>query len=528
MRKSSGRGGLVAFALLIAAFALSALLALVVLGVRVASIVDRPGEFLATSGGEPVSIYNIMKAQRGLVLYEDPREPPYYATTLYNAGFYRAYAFVTGGFGSTPTPARLVRAVRFVTLGLALGGLAGVLGYAVNDLARRPPRVGRARRAILLMVFAALSTALGTLPGWWLLTARPDIGAAACAALALAVVFRLGPDRQWSAGLAGGLCLAAAWSFKQSCVLIFIGLVAASLLQRRYRFLAAMCLPVVATAVAFATLLGARYRYNVFFATSLSGFDIRNLAHVGGRLVLKGALPLSAAVFGLRALRGVAWVRRDERVALSACWWTCLAGGLVSCCRNGSELNYFFELWVVVAFLSVVAARKLAEDLAAPVVRRASIASALILAAVATGAAGMDASRLAWPARFGAAGLSIAPELLTELEEARGLARSVSGPLYCQPALSGLAWGPPLPAYLFDDDYLYFHEPALRAGRLRGGGLNGLIEERYFQIMILESSNQRLLNAATAAGYVRRTGGTRLAVLTPPSLARGGAGTEKR
>lgn len=511
--------GAFVFAITSSAFALLALLSVAVLAVRVASVLDRPGELLATSGGESGSIHNIMKTQRGLALYEDPREPPHYATTLYNAGFYHLYGQATFGFrGST---ARLVRALRFVTLGLALAGLAGLLCYAVNDLGRRPPHSRGTRGAVLLMVLAAVSTALGALPGWWLLTARPDIGAAALAALALVVVFRLGPDRPWAAGLAGGLCLAAAWTFKQSCVLIFVGLVVASLIQRRYRFLAALALPVVAVAVAFATLLGPEYRDNVFFATSISGFNLHNLTHVGGRLVLKGAFPLSAAALGLIVPPSVGWLRRDERVALSACWWTCLVGGLIACCRNGSELNYFFELWAVVGFLSVVQARWLAENLGAPEVRRGSLATALALAAVATAAAGADAARLVWPTRFGATGLAIAPNRLDELDRARGIAVAASGPVYCQPALSGLAWNLPLPAYLFDD-YPYFHEPARRRGLLRGGGLEGLIETQYFQTMILESDNERMLDAATEAGYVRRPGWTRLAVLTAPGLAAAG------
>ena len=79
-------------AVLVAILLLPAATAAAVLAVRTRSVFEPAGQYLATSGGEPVSIYNTLKAQRGMPLYEDPRDPPYYPTTLYNVGFYRFYA----------------------------------------------------------------------------------------------------------------------------------------------------------------------------------------------------------------------------------------------------------------------------------------------------------------------------------------------------------------------------------------------------------------------------------------------------
>ncbi len=280
----------------VAAFGLAALAAVVVLGTRAASVVGEPGRLLATSGGESASIYNVVKIQQGLPLYEDPRDPPYYPTTLYNAGFYHAYALLTRAFAADP--ARLVIALRFVTLGLGCLGLAAILSFGLGGLD------GSARNGttVVLIATVALATAFGPLPGWWLLSTRPDIGAAALGALALAIVCRQRPGPEWVDGLAAGVCLAAAWTFKQSCVLTLAGLVAAALTRRRFRFLAGLMLPPLATVAAFALLLGPAYRYNTVVATSFSGFELANLTHIGGRMVLKGAFPLLAAVLGLSAL----------------------------------------------------------------------------------------------------------------------------------------------------------------------------------------------------------------------------------
>ena len=129
---------------LIGIFLIPAATAVAVFTARTRSLFDPAGCYLATSGGEPVSIYNILKLQRGLTLYEDPRDPPYYPTTLYNVGFYHLYAAATWPF-RRDLP-RLVLAMRLVTLGHAGVGLAALISFAVRVWNRR---------------------AQGETPGWW-------------------------------------------------------------------------------------------------------------------------------------------------------------------------------------------------------------------------------------------------------------------------------------------------------------------------------------------------------------------------
>jgi len=214
----------------------------------------------------------------------------------------------------------------------------------------------------------------------------------------------------------------------------------------------------------------------------------------------------------------VAWIHPEERWTLTACWFTTLLGGVIACCRTGSEANYFFELWVVVTLLAMIGAKHLADSTTSttgfPQGHRALI---LVLAVLALVSAGLDAARLAAAGggRLGKVRLALDADQRSELERAAVLASRAGGDVYCQPALSGLAWDPPLPAPIFDD-YVYFHQPAARRGLLRGPGLEGLLARYQYPLIILEPDNQRMLAAATAAGYVRQPGWSRLAVLTPP------------
>ena len=502
--------------LTIATFALPALTSLALLVSRGSSLLEPPGRLLTTSGGESISLYNIMKVQRGRPLYEDPREPPNYPTTLYNAGFYQSYAAMTWPFRNETD--RLVLSIRLLTLVLACVGLSGLLGYVWISLRREPPGKSTAL-AGSVTTLAAISVTLGAVPGWWLLTARPDVGAVAFCSLGLALALGARPGREWSIGLSSGVCFALAWSFKQSCVFILAGLLLSALVQRRGRFLVGLALPVVTVGVAFAAGLGPEYRYNAFFATSLSAFELRNLPHLAARLALKGAFPLTAAVFALLLLPRAHWLREDERTSLVACWWTSLIGGMVTCCRNGSELNYFFELWVVVAFLAVTLARVMISTPPRSNLTgwRSSRLAMLALFCGSLVSAGADSACLVGGGRFGNARLVMTDEELTELENAKTLAVHANGAVFCQPALTGLAWDLPFPAYVYDD-YPYFHTPALRKGLLHGQGLSGLIAHHHFRVLILQPDSLPLLEAAVDAGYVRQPRWSHFAVFAfPPS-----------
>lgn len=522
MQRQGRRPSGFALALALGLFLVPATASLAVLVARAATVWGPSGPFHMTTGGESVHFLNVLKARRGLPIYERPTEPPFYPTTLYNAGFYNLYAWATSA--ASDDVAGLARATRGFTLGLACVGLAAMLAYGLMNLWRREPG-SSSRRVAAAMVFGAVGVVLGGLPGWWVLSVRPDVGGAACGAVALAIVLSMGTKREFAAGAAAGIALAAAWSFKQSCVLILGGLILSASYQRRWRFLAAMLAPVATTVAGFHLLLGPEYRYNTVFATSLAGFDFKNVVVLGAHFAIKGIFPLAASILGLAVLPRAGWLRRDERVSLAACWATTLFGGWAACYRNGSAMNYFFEFGTVAGFLAMILARRVIEAVESRERIAAPLAAAVAVAALACSL--QDVGRLAAPGRFDVVRQRFNADHAVEMARARALVQAVDGPVYCQPGLSGLAWGLPFPVYTFDDEP-FFHRPAARRGLLEGSGMRGQIAAHYFRMIVLEPESVDIADPARAAGYVQQPGWSTLQVFTAPADAGGGDAAARR
>jgi hypothetical protein len=487
-----------------------------ILAVRVYSLLKPAGYYLATSGGEPVSIYNVLKLQRGMVLYEDPREPPYYPTTLYNAGFYHFYAVTTW-------PLRhdfrtVLSVMRIITLGLSGVGLIALIVYATSHWNRRNP--GKYPRLVaLLMTLAAVTALYGPLTGWWVITVRPDIGAAAFAGIGLLIALGDRKEKQWGRVLLVGVCLAAAWSFKQSCVLIALGLLLCNIARRRYISAGLLMVPGCVAMFYLLSSMGPAYLLNVVWATSLSSLAWSNLGQMVVMVPVKGTFPLALAMACLVGLHRIDWVYPAERSTLLICGSTTLLGGIVSCCRTGSETNYFFELWIVVTLLAILGAKILVSSVEiGGQLSFSRHAPLLILLIISFGTAFVDLVRLTsiGGRDVGCVSLVLDAGKALELKKAGTLVRSIGRSVYCQPALSGLAWGPAFPAPIFDD-YVYFHRPAARRNLLHGSGLEGLLAERFFKMVVLENTNKEILTAAVAAGYVKQPGWNYLTVLNRPN-----------
>ncbi|MDR3622489.1 MAG: hypothetical protein P4L85_24270 [Paludisphaera borealis] len=489
-------------------------LSIAVLVVRLLSLFEPAACLLSTTGGEPISIYNISKIHRGLMLYGNPLIGPHYASTLYNAGFYYVYAATSWVFSANFCDAAI--AMRLITLGFAVFGFCSTVRYGFSSFARCAPEAGvDARFVKSAMVAAAACVWFGTLPGWWILSVRPDVGAVAFCASAVSLVLLRGAGRELRPVLLAGVCFAAAWSFKQSAVFLFLAIELSLVLRKRYLQAFVLPIPVVLTVIAFVIGLGPWYRYNAFVATSFSPFHIQNLSSFLVRIPLKGAFPLAAAVMALPMLSRIPWLRADEATTLRTCWWVTLVGSLITCCRGGSEVNYYFEFWTVVGFLAVIQASFIARGAFIPRPRVVLFGIAFVgLAALFSSL--VDAGRLIQPDRFGVVRLEIGPEKTAELERVRDRIRRESRPTFCQPGLWGLAWGLPFPAYVYDD-YPYFQEPATQRGVLSDGGLAGVFERHHFGLVVLELNSDVFLNQALASGYVREPGWSHIVVLTSPA-----------
>ena len=276
---------------------------------RLHSLFEPAGRYVETTGGEAASIYNVLKLQHGLPLYQDPRDPPYYATTLYNAGFYSLYGLVTWPFRHDTTEA--VLAMRMLTLALFGSVVLAMVAFAVTRWLRRSPG-DIPRLTAVAMVAIAVTTLLGPLTGWWVISVRPDIGGAVFAGFGLLCVLGLGEKRPMLAALFAAICLALAWSFKQSIVLIEAGLVLAALVQRQYLRAAILVLPTGITVGLLVVFLGPNYLANIVWAPSLVPLTWHDLERMIAVFLSKGSLPLIVSAAGIASLRRVAWLRRTS------------------------------------------------------------------------------------------------------------------------------------------------------------------------------------------------------------------------
>lgn len=163
--------------------AIAAFLSLIILGIRISSAVKHYDLF-RTVGDEEHHVYGIWKVQNGYPLYEYPNRP-FYNLIGYNYLFYHFYGWALSAFEIRNEGILLYG--KFLTLFFALFGIAvhwclmrRVVGkYYVFSV------------GIFLSMMAIIVWLGSYLTGWWSLTNRPDIPAAALITLAL-LTFILG------------------------------------------------------------------------------------------------------------------------------------------------------------------------------------------------------------------------------------------------------------------------------------------------------------------------------------------------
>jgi hypothetical protein len=303
-----------------------------------------------TEGREGPVLYSLWRVLRGLPLYEPPLHEPY-SLSLYNFGFYSAYAFVLRRLGVND--ARLLSAPRALSLA---GALAGAVFFVLLGA-----RLARPKRRLEWLALAALAFVAwfgSQFVSWWSFAVRPDVWAAALALAGLYhVAVALEETRLARLALAS-LLFACAWSFKQSSVWTFVGaLVGLTLLERRIARSLALLVPFFAVVAASLYLGGSVYRYNIIAAPALSRWHWSLFLNVGSR-----ALPQNGFIFGFWLLvcawecRGgarAAWQRlsRRDRLLLCVVLTTCLFGS-VAFGREGSNKNHLLEGYVACALAS--------------------------------------------------------------------------------------------------------------------------------------------------------------------------------
>jgi hypothetical protein len=419
----------------------AALGALCVLVVRITSW-SNCWRLANTEGREAPGIYALWRVLHGHALYESPIEPPY-SLTLYNFGFYRAYAALLGPFG-VDGEALLLWPRLLTLLGAGLG-MVLFLQVAVR-IARPQDRLGWAA-----LVALAFTTWFGTqFTSWWVISIRPDLWAACLALLGLKLALGVGEPPSRGRLLFASLAFFAAWSFKQSTVWLLAGSVFACVLAGNFVAAVVLALPCASLMGLTLAVGGELYRLNLIEAPRTSEFVLKLALEV-----LTRTLPQNLWVFtffvlapllrevGLRsAYRAGTPAHRTIVVAAL----TATAFGVLALGREGSNKNHLLEGYIACALASWAGLAEL---------RRAHAArwgGLLVALGMLVPYAAMPWLQLARPTSFGRIVLcseASAQELARFSAEVARLPR----PLYSEEEIQSLPWhssGGRYPALVID------------------------------------------------------------------------------
>lgn len=494
----------------VALLAILAALDVLILAIRVSDVVSFGRLHLFPAEG-PV-LYAIWKVRNGHPLYEWPTRP-YFTLTLYNFLFYQSYAAILALL-RVPNDAMAI-AGRLVTLAFACAGACAQ--YAI---ARRfAPSGVRVPFALL-----ALVTWTGcTLPGWWTLSIRPDVPAAALAACGVALALTAFPADRRGRLLAAGAAFFLAWTFKQSQIALFAATCAYVLVWRRsLTELALVAAPFVAGVALVLLAGGGVYRANVFDAPRVSplipylafyyyrSVALTDLLLWGMSLYAIVALARPGSTHG--PLRVPSDVPARSRLVFGAdltypALAVMLAGaaGAVLLAKVGSALNHLLELNVAG---SLACAAVLGSAWNTPKARTVCAAGAMMLVPMIA----FDVSLLRHDARLSSAlllkswGVELHLTTPAAYAQRQRFAATVAGlpqPVFTDDELFAQPWhatGNRYPTVILDH---VFYDAARPKG-LVGRGVEGLFADHYFAAAVVPDSSAFLV-PAIRAGY-RLTG----------------------
>ncbi|HEX6278034.1 MAG TPA: hypothetical protein VFZ53_33550 [Polyangiaceae bacterium] len=383
-----------------------------------------------TEGREGPSIYAIWRVVHGAPLYEWPDREPY-SVTFMNYGFFGAYAGVARVFGAGGEALLWVGRL-FTLLGAVVGATLFVL--AAKRLAR--PRGSLEWGALGALAFVVW---FGTqFIAWWSLSIRPDLWAAAFALgglyVALPGIAGAAPGRLAVASL----LFFFAWSFKQSCILGFLGCAASTLVvARSIRALLALLVPFGTLVAASLAVGGEVYRYNIITVPAISDWHFGLMTEVLSRALpqnpwIFGFFPLALLAFWSEAGRKTWSALPAEVKTLAIVVVTSVALGTFALGREGSNKNHLFEGYISSSLASFWALHRLAWLETRPRILAIGLVGLVPLAA-------FPVAQLVLPNRLGRIVLCSQHDT-AELEKLASAIRGLPKPLYTEEDIFSLPW----------------------------------------------------------------------------------------
>jgi hypothetical protein len=477
-----------------------ALIPLLVIVVKLLSGVFNFYDLYLTTGGESFPVYSIWKLQNGHPLYEWPNRD-FYQLTLYNFGFYYAYAYLLSIAGFSDQS--ILLGGRLLTLVFALMGclaqfllMSKVLGPCLT-------------RCKLFLAVMSLCVWLNSYcPGLYYISVRPDIPAASFAVLGM--FFFVGYLRsrlQRKQIVLAGLCFIASWCFKQNAVATLLGCCVFLLLSLRLKPLAGLCCMMVAAAGAVSVTLGEVYRWNTLVAPTVNEISLMAAARTLFPAVLMSLFFwICIILFPLLIYRSVgpprSWsvlwqaaFRTSSLTPYTALMCVVLAGGsisLVALGKTGSSLNHVFEVLVAASSLSCVLTVKMSTfEVRWRTYQKIAAFFVVLLSIFPFAQVTMN--------RMGPITRVTEAEVAGKREFAMHL-RSLPKPLFIADEIYSLPWhsnAGRYPAITIDPVYYY---AAKEKSVFEGNGLADLINNKFFGCLILFSGDN-LIQTAKSAGY---------------------------
>ena len=317
-----------------------------------------------TEGREGQTIYALWRVVHSEPLYTWPNQEPY-ALTYLNYGFYFAYGALCRVFSASGE--ELLWIPRVIT---ALGAVVGTALFVSTAKLIAPPR---GRLEWLALGALAFVVWFGTqFIAWWTISIRPDVWAAVFALAGL----RLALPAMATAGVgrlvASSVLFFVGWSFKQSCILSFVGcMLSAALVARSLRAFLALAAPFGLLVATSLVVGGELYRFSIIAVPAASRLRTELLIEA-----LSRAIPQNLWVFGFFPLVLAAdFLRRKTSASttlpvmlrtLALVVLVSVALGAIALGREGSNKNHLFEGYVASALASYWALHRLQASERAP------------------------------------------------------------------------------------------------------------------------------------------------------------------
>ncbi len=460
---------------------LGALLALILVAIRLAHVISfRSPLHVVTSGFEEESLYALYKVVHGLPIYTDPHQLPY-AASYFNWLFYALYGNLTAFIVN----AWQLRDAWIPTIGRLLTVALVSAGFVLTM---------RLLRNLQQRTFAFSLSALvwfGPLVGYWALTVRPDLIGLLFDVCAAGCFLRYFPKRQLSAVILAAIFCYLSWSCKQINI-IMPGAIGLMLLWRRQwlalSVFSGLLLGLYACSFA---VMPENTRKMLFFVNT--AIPLSWAVFIGNLCAfLKKTFPLLLIFMALliAAMRDAAFRRslqHDDAMQFSVCGliaWSLIL--LPASSKVGSAENYYF---IASLFLILFIGRALSL-LSTPsrlVAHATTLAGVLFLCSI--GGVILQNRSQTLPAQH------------QSMLALQSCIAHLPQPVFVINHYGALPWMNPSP-HTFVLAYNYWNDRQ-KGLPFEHNGIGGLIENGYFNALILPSPVTDAFDGGSLQGYDR-------------------------